>query len=159
MARWTTMAALLLATGAAVPARAAGGEDCRDVNLVSTQPTKVAACRELAEQGDVAAQFYVGVMYLVGKGVPQSYEMAFRWLRNPADHGSAMAQALLADLYYQARGVRRDYVQAYVWASLAAAQGYRPADSLRDGAVRRLSSAQIEQAKALVAAWKPTTGQ
>jgi uncharacterized protein len=98
-------------------------------------------------------------MYLVGAGVPQRYEMAFRWLRNPADHGSAMAQYLLADLYYQARGVRRDYVQTYVWASLAAAQGYHQADSLRDSAVRGLSSAEIEQAKTLIAAWKPTKGQ
>jgi TPR repeat protein len=159
MVRWIIMATLLLVMGAAVPARAAGGEDCSNVNVVSTQPTKVAACRQLAEQGDVAAQFYVGVMYLVGMGVPQSYEMAFRWLRKPADHGSVQAQYLLGSLYYEARGVRRDYVQAYVWASLAAAQGYHPADSLRDGALHSLSSAEIEQAKTLVAAWKPATDQ
>ena len=158
MGRWIVMVTLLLAMGAAVPARAAGGEDCRDV-VVTTQPTMVAACRQLAEQGDVAAQFYVGILYLVGKGVPQSYEMAFRWLRNPAAHGSAMAQYILADLYYRAQGVRRDYVQAYVWASLAAAQGHRAAEDLRDRAIRSLSSAEIEQGKALVAAWKPETGQ
>ena len=159
MARWIVMATLLLVMGAAVPAWAAGGEDCRDVNRVSTQPTKLAACQQMAEQGDVAAQFYVGVMYLVGMGVPQSYEMASRWLRKPADYGSAQAQYFIATLYYEARGVRRDYVKAYVWASLAAAQGYHPADRLRDDAIRSLSSAEIEQARALVAAWKPETGQ
>ena len=159
MARWIVMATLLLLMGAAVPVWAAGGEDCRDMNAVSTQPTKLAACKQMAEQGDVAAQFYVGVMYLVGLGVPQSYEMAYRWLRKPANYGSAMAQYLVGTLYYEARGVRRDYVQAYVWASLAAAQGYHPAESLRGDAIRRLSSAEIEQAKALVAAWKPETGQ
>ena len=159
MARWIIMAALLLAMGATAPARAAGGEDCRDINRVSMDPTKVAACVRLAEQGDVAAQFYVGFMYLVGMGVPQSYEMAFRWLRKPADRGSAMAQYVIADLYYRAQGVKRDYVQAYVWASLAAAQGHHPAESLRDQAIRSLSSAEIEQGKALVAAWRPTTGQ
>ena len=53
-----------------------------------------------------------------------------------------------------------DYIQAHMWFSLAAAQGsIADAAKNRDLVAARMTSAQIEQAKALAAAWKPKTGQ
>ena len=48
--------------------------------------------RALAEQGDVEAQFNLGVRYGTGEGVPQDDVEAVRWYRLAAEQGSARAQ-------------------------------------------------------------------
>jgi len=45
----------------------------------------VEALRAKAEQGDVSAQFNLGVMYDDGEGVPQDYAEAIRWYRVAAE--------------------------------------------------------------------------
>ena len=61
--------------------------------------------RKAADQGDVAAQFNVGVMYERGQGVPQDYAEAARWYRKAADQGYAAAQGNLGNLYAHGQGV------------------------------------------------------
>ena len=48
--------------------------------------------RVLAEQGDVGAQFILGVMCANGQGVSQDSAEAVRWYRLAADQGHALAQ-------------------------------------------------------------------
>jgi uncharacterized protein len=55
--------------------------------------------RPLAEHGDAEAQFYLGVQYNFGYGVPQSYDEAAKWYRKAADQGDATAQFNLGKLY------------------------------------------------------------
>lgn len=43
--------------------------------------------RLAAKQGDVKAQFSLGVMYNEGKGVPQNYVHAYMWLNIAASDG------------------------------------------------------------------------
>jgi uncharacterized protein len=65
-------------------------------------------------------------------------------------------------MYEFGQGVPQDYVQAYVWYKLAEAGGklYDAAwRRYRDSVAAKMTPAQIEQAKALAAAWKPTTGK
>ncbi|WP_315496945.1 tetratricopeptide repeat protein, partial [Haemophilus parahaemolyticus] len=45
----------------------------------------------LAEQGDAAAQFNLGVMYGNGRGVKQDYFEAVKWYRQAAEQGQAKA--------------------------------------------------------------------
>ena len=45
-----------------------------------------------AEQGDADAQYELGRMYIVGDGVPQDYDEAFRWFWKSAEQGDAKAQ-------------------------------------------------------------------
>ena len=72
--------------------------------------------RVLAEQGDAAAQFTLGVMYADGRGVSQDDAEAVRWYRLAADQGNADAQYNL--------GVRsQDDAEAVRWYRLAADQG------------------------------------
>ena len=55
----------------------------------------VAALREfrtLAEQGHAEAQFQVGFMYSVGRGVPEDDAEAVKWYRKAAEQGNAAAQ-------------------------------------------------------------------
>ena len=42
---------------------------------------------EAAEQGDTEAQCTLGLMYANGKGLPQDFPEALRWLRKAHAHG------------------------------------------------------------------------
>ena len=79
--------------------------------------------KPLADQGNVAAQFSLGVMYENGHGVPQDYKEAVRLYRLAAAQGYASAQYNLGGMYYNGRGVPQDYKEAVKWYRLAADQG------------------------------------
>ena len=68
--------------------------------------------KSLAEQGDAAAQFNVGLLYSSGQGVPQDAGAAAQWYRLAADQGYAKAQLNLADMYAEGNGVPQDFVEA-----------------------------------------------
>jgi uncharacterized protein len=161
MHRWAIAPALALAMGLALPAWAGDAEDCNNsAALLKTAPVKaVAACSHLAEQGDAAAQFKLGEMYAKGEGLAEDDVEAMKWWRKAADRGNLDAQHNLAVSYFTGDDVPQDYVQAYLWWSLAAAHGDADAGKDRDNVAGKMTPAQIEQAKALVAAWKPTSGQ
>ena len=59
----------------------------------------------LAEQGDVFAQFELGLMYDNGDGVPKNDAEAVRWYRLAAERGDRAAQANLGVKYAQGDGV------------------------------------------------------
>jgi TPR repeat protein len=48
--------------------------------------------RPLAEQGDARAQCAVGLMYLLGQGVPHDDAQAVAWYRKAADQGNGDGQ-------------------------------------------------------------------
>ena len=48
--------------------------------------------KPLAEEGDVDAQYYLGVLYDNGDGVPQDYKEAVRWYTLAAKQGDVDAQ-------------------------------------------------------------------
>ena len=159
MARWIVMTLLLLlAMGRTLPAWAGDAEDCNNSDkLVKTAPVRaVTACSHLAERGVAAAQYKLGEMYMKGEALPEDGAEAMKWWRKAADQGYGDAQHNLAVSYYTGEYVPQDYVQAYFWWSLAG-----DADALRDrdNMAAKMTPAQIEEAKALVAAWKPKTGQ
>ena len=79
----------------------------------------------LAEQGDVSAQYNLGLMYHSGEGVPKDYKTAHKWFSfAAAEQGDAVAQYNLGQMYRNGQGVPRDYSTAFKWYSLAAEQGY-----------------------------------
>jgi hypothetical protein len=77
----------------------------------------------LAKQGNASAQFYLGVMYHDGQGVPLDDNEALRWYRAAADQGDALAQSKLAIMYEYGQGVPLDHKEAAKWYRLAAEQG------------------------------------
>jgi hypothetical protein len=79
--------------------------------------------KPLAEQGNVDAQYALGVMSDNGQGVPQSYKEALKWIRLAADQGNATAQYNLGSKYANGQGVPQDYKEAVKWYRLAADQG------------------------------------
>ena len=79
--------------------------------------------RPLADEGDVRAQYTLGLMYHHGRGVPRSDPEAMKWFRLAADHGHAPAQFNLGVIYSEGQGVTRDEAEAVRWYRSAAEQG------------------------------------
>ena len=79
----------------------------------------------LAEQGNVNAQYNLGVMYENGQGVKQDYFEAVKWYRQAAKQGYAKAQLNLGVMYFNGDGVRQDDEQAKEWFGKACDNGYQ----------------------------------
>ena len=84
-------------------------------------------CKKAAEQGEVHAQYNLGIMYANGRGVKQDLFNAKEWYQKAADQGYAKAQYNLGVMYEEGRGVKQDYFKAVEWWQKAADQGYAPA--------------------------------
>jgi hypothetical protein len=68
--------------------------------------------RPLAEQGHAEAQFNLGIMYDVGRGLAQDLTEAAKWYRKAADQGYSEAQFFLGFLYTAGLGVAQDNAEA-----------------------------------------------
>jgi len=86
--------------------------------------------QQLAEQGDMTAQFRLAALYKSGKGVPQDAAKADEWnkkaaeqLRVSAEEGDVKSQFRLAGRYEEGKGVPQDIDEAIEWYKKAAAQG------------------------------------
>lgn len=75
--------------------------------------------RDLAAQGNVAAQVLLGLEYEAGN----DYAEAVKWLRKAADQGGAQSQVMLGAIYLKGEGVPQDYAEAATWLRKAADQG------------------------------------
>jgi TPR repeat protein len=114
----------------------------------------------LAEQGDPAAQAYLGFMFETGRGVPQNYTEAAMWYRRAAEQGDTLAQYSLGLLYDRGQGVTRDIVEANKWLNLstaAAPRGAREARArIRDAVTTKMTRGEIARARLRALEWVPT---
>lgn len=65
--------------------------------------------RRAAEQGHALAQFYLGLAYDLGQGVPADAVKAVEWYGKVAEQGHTFAQNNLANMYLDGRGVPKAY--------------------------------------------------
>ena len=77
----------------------------------------------LAEEGNPAAQYYVGEMHHYGYGVPQSHAEAVRWYRAAAEQGYWAANLGLSNAYIYGWGVPQDAAESTRWLRVLADQG------------------------------------
>jgi uncharacterized protein len=77
----------------------------------------------LAEEGNSGAQYYLGQMYLTGRGVDRDEARAFELLSAAAEAGDARAQVNMGLFYEAGRMVERDVVAAAEWFRQAADAG------------------------------------
>ena len=87
--------------------------------------------RPLAEEGDVVAQNYLGIMNYLGLGIGRNYAKAIEWYERAAKAGHADAQRNYADMIHFGRGTNKDIYQAYKWYFAASQQG-------NDGAMKQI---------------------
>ena len=83
--------------------------------------------RPIAEKGDAAVQFNLGLMYFKGQGTPQDYNEAAKWYRRAAEQGYTKAQFNLGDMHYKGKGVPQDYAEAVKWFRKTAERGHAKA--------------------------------
>ncbi len=83
-----------------------------------------------AEAGDASAQFFMGLMYGNGEGVPQDYKEAAKWYSKAAEQGLPDAQCNLGMMYAKGKCVPQDYKEAVKWYTKAAEQGLAGAQFL-----------------------------
>lgn len=77
----------------------------------------------LAQQGNVQAEFYLGLMYDRGYGVTHDDDQAIFWYRRASDQGSLAAQYNLGTKYASGNGVSQDYAEAAKWFGMCAERG------------------------------------
>jgi len=112
--------------------------------------------KKSAAQGYPYAQNNLAVMYEEGRGVERDYAKAADWFRRAARQGLTKAQYSLGRLYAEGRGVNKDFVQAYLWLSLAVSDAeLTEAKEHRDKLARKMTAAQMNQARKLVQGFKP----
>ena len=111
----------------AMPAAAQDIEKGVDAYQRGDYAAALAEWHPLAEQGDAYAQFFLGVMYDNGEGVPQDDAEAARWYRPAAEQGVAEAQYNLGVMYRNGEGVPQDYAEAARYNRMAAEQDHAKA--------------------------------
>ena len=126
--------------------------------------------RKAADQGEVNAQYELGVMYHNGQGVTQDDTEAVTWYGKAAEQGHVSAQFYLGLSFRDGQGVPHDDVEAYAWFDLAASRplgggemftiGYPLtwADrttyaNARDALAKMMTTEQVAEAKRRVRWW------
>ena len=112
-----------------------------------------------AREGDLHAQYRLGIIFLKGQGVRPNYEKARKWLYSAAEGGYARAQAALGAMYAHGVGAEQDTVQAYFWFKLAAphlppGRTHQMAQTFRRDAERRMTPEQRAEAQQLSREWR-----
>src|ERR1051326_3389778 len=95
----------------------------RKAEAAGDYPAMAKLLLPLAEEGDLAAQYMVGLLHDTGQSGMRSPGTAAKWYRKAAEQGFARAQYYLADLYYRGKGDMQNYPEALKWYRRAADQG------------------------------------
>lgn len=90
----------------------------------------VESMRELAENGNVHAQYFMGKLYLDGSLVIPDSEAAMNWFHKASINGYAPAQYALGKLLLQGKVIDRDKEEGIQWLTRAAEQGHSYAQCL-----------------------------
>ena len=119
MARLLTLfllaaAILVAAVPGAAPARA-DLQDGINAYLDGDYATALEHLKPEAEADDVIAQYFLGEMYLQGKGVDQDVAQAASWYERAALNGHPEAQAAIGSLEMLGLGVERHPTSGYFW--------------------------------------------
>ena len=80
--------------------------------------------KELAEEGDVNAQFRLGDYYYNGCYTPTDYEKAFEWFKRASEGGHIEAMYTVGMMYLEGEIVQQDSNKALKWLKKAAEAGY-----------------------------------
>jgi TPR repeat protein len=79
--------------------------------------------KKIAEQGDVKAQFYLGVMYAAGRDIDIDYKKSAYWFEKAAEQGDELAQLNIGIYYIEGHGVSKNLEKGIAWLQKAAKQG------------------------------------
>ena len=83
----------------------------------------IAACQQLAQQGDALAQYELGEFFYQGQSAPRDLPQALHWFEQASLQGNAQAQLRLGTMFFRGEGVQANNVQAYIVLKMAAVNG------------------------------------
>ena len=132
------LAALLLAAGLLCPCAEAQQDDAARKQFLEYKAK--------AEQGNLDAQYIIGLSWINGEGVEKDFVEAVKWFRKAAEQGDVNAQYLLGLTYASGKDVAKDYAEAYAWLNLAAAADPR-AGKDRDALEKKMTPQQVADAQ------------
>jgi TPR repeat protein len=113
------------------------------------------AITDAADHGVSLAQLIMGFRYSWLKNIPNDYPEALKWFKKAADQGDPTAQFMLGEMYAQGLGVSKNNSEAYKWCYLSLSNGFSSAKTRVDDLTKRMTPAQIEEAKKRSAEFKP----
>ena len=108
-----------------------------------------------ADRGNVKAMHNVGAYLAQGIQGKPDYATAATWFRKAAERDLRDSQFNLGVLIVRGLGTPKDYKAAYVWLALAARDGDTESTAKRDEVGRYLTNAELDEAKTMVANFKP----
>ncbi len=119
--------AIFVASCSSSPSRPLLQEGLAQPSTRGAVVSPIRALHSLAEQGNIEAQFNLGLLYDQGRGLPKDKTAALRWYRRAAVQGDMFAHNALGDNYWEGTGVPKDDREAARWGGLAADKGFVPA--------------------------------
>lgn len=104
-----------------------------------------------AQAGNADAEELIGVMYAMGLGVERDDKRAFEWYLRASMKGHPGAQSGIGWYYEVGRGMPApDLVRGYMWYVLSAIGGDIDAAISQQEIVKKMTKAQIAEAKILI---------
>jgi cell division septation protein DedD len=103
-------------------ATAANYRDVAELLRTGSFQTAHSQLLTLATKDNAEAQFQLGLMAHLGRGIPQNFLEAQKWYERAAKAGEVQSQNNLGVIYRDGLGIPVDAVVAYKWFSLAASQ-------------------------------------
>jgi TPR repeat protein len=138
----------------------AGFDDAVQAYGTGDYATALAEFKVLANQGKPEAQYFMGLFYHNGFGVPRDQAESVNWFLKAARQGDARSQYYVGIMAEKGQGLEKDPVAAHMWLSLSAAN---PHSSHRDSLYtreaiekleRKMTPEQIAKAKESAKNWK-----
>ncbi|MEQ8799456.1 MAG: SH3 domain-containing protein [Salinisphaeraceae bacterium] len=123
MIRRAALIVCLAAFSLGAAAQSESYESGADAFSAGDYDTAMAQWRPLAEEGNAAAQYNLGLMYANGFGVTRNAGTAREWYRKSAEQGYARAQHNLGVMLQNGELGDPDYTAAARWYREAAEQG------------------------------------
>jgi TPR repeat protein len=91
------------------------------LDLNNSSPEEVI---QIANNGDAEAQFNLGLMYEMGLGIEEDFELAFEWYFKSAEQGYAKSQYNVGVFLAIGKGVEKNVELAKKWIIKADKNGY-----------------------------------
>ena len=154
MVRLTTLVlvAAFLLSGGVAPAHA-GFDDTLKIYKKGDYQTAFEQFKELADDGNHGAQYYLGEMYRQGNGVQINLQEALKWYSLSSETNNAAPQYRLGNIYESGQAGSEDLKAAYMWYALASINGHGAGKQSMERVAERMSAAEIAEAKKMVDEW------
>jgi hypothetical protein len=87
------------------------------------QTEEFSQCHRLSKQGNINAQFELGMMYAYGRGCKKNESSAREWLEKAANSGHSLAQSRLGIMLARGIGIKKSEQEGAKWLKNAAHNG------------------------------------